>query len=66
MVNWPWRLAMVLNQSWVSSSPPIWAIANNAPHPNAAKLFIQFALSEDGFAPWNKFGAYPAAVGLSD
>jgi len=41
------------------------AIANNAPHPNAAKLFIKFALSEEGFAPWNKFGAYPAAVGLS-
>ena len=40
-------------------------IANNAPHPNAAKLFIKFALSEEGFAPWNQFGAYPAAVGLS-
>ena len=39
-------------------------IANNAPHPNAAKLFIKFALSEAGFDPWNKFGAYPAAVGL--
>jgi iron(III) transport system substrate-binding protein len=40
-------------------------IANKAPHPNAAKLFIKFALSEEGFAPWNQFGAYPAAVGLS-
>ncbi len=39
-------------------------IANNAPHPNAAKLFIKFALSEAGFDPWNQFGAYPAAVGL--
>jgi len=39
-------------------------IANNAPHPNAAKLFIRFALTEAGFDPWNKFGAYPAAVGL--
>lgn len=39
-------------------------IANNAPHPNAAKLFIKFALTEAGFDPWNKFGAYPAAVGL--
>lgn len=39
-------------------------IANNAPHPNAAKLFIKFALTEEGFDPWNKFGAYPAAVGL--
>jgi iron(III) transport system substrate-binding protein len=39
-------------------------IANKAPHPNAAKLFIKFALSEEGFDPWNQFGAYPAAVGL--
>ena len=39
-------------------------IANNAPHPNAAKLFIKFALSEQGFDPWNKFGAYPGADGL--
>lgn len=39
-------------------------IANNAPHPNAAKLFIKFALSEAGFEPWNQFGAYPAVVGL--
>jgi iron(III) transport system substrate-binding protein len=40
-------------------------IANNAPHPNAAKLFIKFILSEDGFDPWNKVGTYPAVVGLS-
>lgn len=39
-------------------------IANNSQHPNAAKLFIKFALSEAGFDPWNQFGAYPAAVGL--
>lgn len=39
-------------------------IANNAPHPNAAKLFIRFALTEAGFDPWNKFGAYPGAEGL--
>jgi iron(III) transport system substrate-binding protein len=41
------------------------AIANNAPHPNAAKLFIRFALSEDGFAPWNQMGTYPAVEGLT-
>lgn len=38
-------------------------IANNSPHPNAAKLFIRFALTEEGFAPWNEFGAYPSVVG---
>ena len=40
------------------------AIANNAPHPNAAKLFIKFALSQEGFEPWNKMGIYPAAEGI--
>ncbi len=34
-------------------------IANNAPHPNAAKLFIRFILSEAGFAPWNEIGTWP-------
>ena len=41
------------------------AIANNAPHPNAAKLFIKFALSQEGFKPWNQMGTYPAAEGLT-
>lgn len=41
------------------------AIANNAPHPNAAKLFIKFALSQEGFDPWNNIGTYPAAEGLT-
>jgi iron(III) transport system substrate-binding protein len=36
------------------------AIINQAPHPNAAKLFIRFALSEEGFAPWNQVGQYSA------
>jgi len=40
------------------------AIANNAPHPNAAKLFIRFILSEQGFEPWNEIGTWPAAEGL--
>jgi len=39
-------------------------IANNAPHPNAAKLFIKFILSADGIEPWVKIGTYPAAEGL--
>jgi len=40
------------------------AIANNATHPNAAKLFIRFLLSEEGFDPWNKMGAYPPVEGI--
>ena len=34
------------------------AIANRAPHPNAAKLFINFVTSAEGFAPWNVIGDY--------
>jgi iron(III) transport system substrate-binding protein len=40
-------------------------IANNAPHPNAAKLFIRFILSDVGLAPWTEWGTYPAAEGLT-
>lgn len=32
------------------------AILNQAPHPNAAKLYIKFALSAEGFKPWNQVG----------
>ena len=33
-------------------------VINQAPHPNAAKLFVKFALSEEAFAPWNQVGQY--------
>lgn len=33
-------------------------IMNQAPHPNAAKLFIRFILTEEGAAPWMKIGNY--------
>jgi iron(III) transport system substrate-binding protein len=39
------------------------AIANMSKHPNAAKLFIRFALSQDGFAPWSELGSYSAVEG---
>jgi iron(III) transport system substrate-binding protein len=39
-------------------------IANNSSHPNAAKLFIKFALSEEGFDPWSEIGTYPPVVGV--
>ena len=34
------------------------AIMNQAPHPNAAKLFIKFITSEEGRDPWAKYGTY--------
>ncbi len=38
-------------------------IANKSQHPNAAKLFIRFALSQEGFAPWSEMGSYSAVEG---
>jgi iron(III) transport system substrate-binding protein len=33
-------------------------VMNQAPHPNAAKLFLKFITSEEGRDPWSKFGTY--------
>jgi len=33
-------------------------ILNQAPHPNAAKLWIKFVIGKDGRKPWAKFGTY--------
>ncbi len=33
-------------------------IINQAPHPNAAKLWIAWQVSEEGRKPWAKFGTY--------
>lgn len=33
-------------------------IINQAPHPNAAKLWIKFIMSPEGRDPWAKFGTY--------
>ena len=41
------------------------AVINQAPHPNAAKLFIRFALSEEGFTPWNQVGQYSGRTDIA-
>jgi iron(III) transport system substrate-binding protein len=41
------------------------AIANKAPHPNAAKLFIKFAFTKAGFKPWNKIGTFPGNFNMT-
>jgi iron(III) transport system substrate-binding protein len=42
------------------------AVANNAPHPNAAKLFIKFTLTNpDGHKPWDNFGVYPGNANVA-
>ncbi|HNS51135.1 MAG TPA: extracellular solute-binding protein [Anaerolineae bacterium] len=40
------------------------AVANGSTHPNAAKLFIKFALSPEGIDPWNRIGNYPTVEGI--
>jgi len=40
------------------------AILNRAPHPNAAKLFINFVLNE-GFEPWHVIGNYSARTDVA-
>jgi iron(III) transport system substrate-binding protein len=41
------------------------AVINQAPHPNAAKLFIRFALSAEGFTPWNQVGQYAGRTDIT-
>jgi iron(III) transport system substrate-binding protein len=40
-------------------------IANKSNHPNAAKLFIKYMLTQEGFEPWNNVGTYPDVQGLT-
>ena len=44
--------------------PTALAIADGAPHPNAAKLLIRFMMNE-GFKPWNVMGDYAARADLA-
>jgi len=41
------------------SYPTVLAVADRAPHPNAAKLLIRYMM-EDGFKAWNVHGDYAA------
>jgi iron(III) transport system substrate-binding protein len=49
-----------LKPSVGTSGTSLLGIANNAPHPNAAKLYIRFSLSKEGREPWNVLGDWPA------
>ncbi len=42
------------------------AIINRAPHPNAAKLFINWVINEPGADPWRTIGNYMARTDLPD
>jgi ABC-type Fe3+ transport system substrate-binding protein len=68
-----------LNALYVSGAPIQWtlpepgvgtatgqAINAAAPHPNAARLYQEYAFSDDGYGVWNKIGGAPAKVGFKD
>ncbi len=47
-----------------TSGITLLGIAANAPHPNAAKLYIRFTLTEKGLAPWFVMGDWPGRSDL--
>lgn len=53
-----WLPAFDLNPVMGVFYPNVLAIADQAPHPNAAKLVIREMMLPEGFAPWNEPGDY--------
>ncbi len=64
---------------WLKGAPIRWSlpepgvgpvtgegIPNNAPHPNAAKLYQEYAFTEEGYSAWQKLGGAPVRTGLKD
>jgi ABC-type Fe3+ transport system substrate-binding protein len=56
---------------WSLPSPGIGpmtgqAIPARAPHPNAAKLYQEYAFTEDGYGRWQKLGGAPVRKGFKD
>jgi len=47
-----------------TSGYTVLGIANNASHPNAAKLYIRFTLTPEGNAPWSVLGDWPGRTDL--
>jgi iron(III) transport system substrate-binding protein len=42
-----------------TSGMTLLGIAANSAHPNAAKLYTRFSLSQEGYEPWNVMGDWP-------
>lgn len=56
---------------WALPSPGLGlatgqGISAHAPHPNAARLYQEYAFSNEGYAVWNKTGGAPAMTGFKD
>lgn len=68
-----------LTPLWLSGAPIHWSmpepgigaisaesIPARAPHPNAAKLYHEYAFSLEGYTVWQKLGGAPARIGYKD
>lgn len=42
------------------------AVSATAPHPNAARLYQEYAFTDEGYAAWNLHGGAPAKTGFAD
>ncbi|MHA6729638.1 ABC transporter substrate-binding protein [Devosia sp. A369] len=56
---------------WSMPTPAVGAIAAqaisvNAPHPAAARLYQEYAFTEEGYGHWQRFGGPPARNGFVD
>jgi len=58
-----WGPAYEVVPTFGVSYPTVLVIADQAPHPNAAKLLIRYMM-EEGFYPWNEPGDYASNVEL--
>lgn len=64
---------------WLKGAPIRWSLPTpgvgpltgqgipaNAPHPNAAKLYHEYAFTEEGYSLWQRLGGAPARAGIKD
>jgi iron(III) transport system substrate-binding protein len=76
MLGGPWRVEysmgtvpitkLCLEPGCVSTQSPLYAVVKNAPHPNAAKVFVDFMLSRE-YAEWRvqSLGNTPARADVT-
>ncbi|HEY4201321.1 MAG TPA: ABC transporter substrate-binding protein [Devosiaceae bacterium] len=64
---------------WIKGAPIKWSLPSpgvgplsaqsivaTAPHPNAAKLYQEYAFTQEGYGLWNQFGGAPATTVYPD
>jgi iron(III) transport system substrate-binding protein len=46
--------------SYVTSGPGTFGVVNRAPHPNAAKVYVNYLLSREGQTEWSRATGFPS------